>query len=61
MTKNNKAPGPDDLCSEILELIDENNLKILEVVFNNLYPTGIYPEGWLKSTFTTLPKKTNDM
>ena len=42
MAMNSKTPGTDDLCREILKLIDEDNLKILKVVFNNIYSnTGI--------------------
>lgn len=58
-SKNNKAPGPDEIPSEILKLLDERGITTLHKIFNIIYETGHYPEQWLCSTFIPLPKKTN--
>jgi len=58
-SKNNKAVGPDNIPVELLKLINDDNIKILEKLFNNIYNTGIFPEDWLTSTFIALPKKAN--
>lgn len=58
-TKNGKATGPDDLCVEILKLLDDENISLLLKLFNRIYNTGEVPRQWLQSTFVTLPKKSN--
>ncbi|XP_075151162.1 uncharacterized protein LOC142225273 [Haematobia irritans] len=55
--KDKKACGPDEIPSEILKLIDSENMDLLTKLFNNIYDTGQYPQEWLKSTFITIPKK----
>ncbi|XP_055373661.1 craniofacial development protein 2-like [Condylostylus longicornis] len=37
LSKNNKAPGPDELPAEIFKLIDDENLEILKNIFNKIY------------------------
>ncbi|XP_030765797.1 uncharacterized protein LOC115889859 [Sitophilus oryzae] len=50
---------PDDMYSETFHLINEQNLKTIVQLFNNIYDTGYIPEDWLRSTFITLPKSSN--
>jgi len=57
--KNKKAPGPDNIHSEVLKLIDENGVCFLTELFNRIYDTGTIPSDWLHSTFITIPKKNN--
>lgn len=59
LSKNNKAPGPDQIPIEILKLIKEEQIAILVDLYNSVYNTGIIPKEWLQSTFVTLPKKAN--
>ncbi|XP_060519890.1 uncharacterized protein LOC132698058 [Cylas formicarius] len=44
LSKNNKAVGPDEVPAEIIKLIDDDNLSLLEVVFNKIYSTGRYAD-----------------
>uniref|UniRef100_A0A8D8XEP5 Craniofacial development protein 2 n=1 Tax=Cacopsylla melanoneura TaxID=428564 RepID=A0A8D8XEP5_9HEMI len=55
--KDGKAVGLDEVPTEILKLLDEEQTKILTTIFNNIYSTGKIPPEWLKSEFITLPKK----
>ncbi|KAI5746880.1 hypothetical protein M8J77_008501 [Diaphorina citri] len=57
--KAGKALGPDELPGDVLKLIEEEHLGTLTLLLNQIYKTGIIPREWLKSTFITLPKKTN--
>lgn len=57
--KNNKTPGPDCIHSELLKLINDDNIGYLTTLFNKIYNTGEFPQEWLKSTFIPIPKKAN--
>lgn len=60
--KNGKAVGPDGIHAETLKLIsseDGEGLSLLTSLFNMIYRTGKIPSVWLKSTFVTLPKRSN--
>lgn len=57
--KNKKACGPDEIPAELLKMLQANGKQYLLQMFNKIYETGIIPEDWLKSTFITLPKKSN--
>uniref|UniRef100_A0A8D8M2B6 Craniofacial development protein 2 n=1 Tax=Cacopsylla melanoneura TaxID=428564 RepID=A0A8D8M2B6_9HEMI len=58
-SKTKKAPGPDDVPTELLKIMDDNGLEVLVDLFNSMYDLGSIPKEWLTSTFITLPKKTN--
>uniref|UniRef100_A0A8D8YBA7 Craniofacial development protein 2 n=3 Tax=Cacopsylla melanoneura TaxID=428564 RepID=A0A8D8YBA7_9HEMI len=55
--KDGKAVGLDEVPTEILKLLNEEQTKIITTIFNNIYSTGKIPPEWLKSEFITLPKK----
>uniref|UniRef100_A0A8D8SXR8 Craniofacial development protein 2 n=1 Tax=Cacopsylla melanoneura TaxID=428564 RepID=A0A8D8SXR8_9HEMI len=55
--KDGKAPGPDEVQTEILKLLEENFIIELTNIYNNIYNSGIIPHHWLKSEFIVLPKK----
>lgn len=57
--KLRKAPGPDEVPSELLKLLEDEGVDLLVDLFNTIYKTGNIPEQWLTSTFITLPKKKN--
>ena len=44
---------------ELLKLLDDNSLRTLVKMFNQIYDTGQYPRQWLTSIFVPLPKKAN--
>jgi|UniRef100_A0A2S2QDY4 hypothetical protein len=54
--KNGKSPGPDNLHSEFLKLLNMEGIIWLTRVFNNIYSAGKLLTQWLKSIFIALPK-----
>jgi len=57
--KLRKAPGPDEVRSELLKLLEDERIDLLVDLFKTVYKTRNIPEQWLKSAFITLPKKKN--
>lgn len=55
--KSGKAAGPDNVYTEMLKLLDQENLQRLTDLFNKIYSSGTYPRDWLKSVFIPIPKK----
>ncbi|XKL62714.1 hypothetical protein PGB90_002547 [Kerria lacca] len=52
-----KAPGPDDIISKPLKLLNKDNIKKLSLIYNRIYSSGIVSEEWLQSKFILIPKK----
>ncbi|KAL1447598.1 hypothetical protein WDU94_009869 [Cyamophila willieti] len=57
--KERKAVGPDEIPTDILKLLDGENLRWITNVFNKIYNSGTIPQEWLRSEFIILPKKPN--
>ena len=55
---NNKAVGHHNLPAELLKTGNEELLKILCQLCNQILKTGKWPTDWRKSLFITLPKVT---
>ena len=55
-TKASKAPGPDELTLEMIQVLGEDGLHMLTSLFNALYGIGKIPKEWKCSTFITLRK-----
>lgn len=49
--KTDKTPGPDNLPTDLLKLVEEDYIDKLTDLFKKIYKTGILPNEWLKSTF----------
>ncbi|KAG5887136.1 hypothetical protein JTB14_024245 [Gonioctena quinquepunctata] len=52
-----RALGLDETPTELLKLIDENNMKIVVKLFNGVYNTEIIPSDWSKPTYVAIPRK----
>jgi len=52
-----KAPGEDGITGEHLKVLDEENLKVLTTMLNDIYNTGIIPKDLKQSVFVKIPKK----
>jgi Reverse transcriptase (RNA-dependent DNA polymerase) len=55
--KDGKVCGLDEIPTELLKLLDEEQMKKVTRIFNAIYTAGEIPTDWLKSEFVTLPKK----
>ena len=56
-TKNNKAPGPDELKVELIKCLEDFGVQKLTEIINDIYNSGAIPEDLSRSIFVTLPKK----
>ncbi|GJQ71797.1 hypothetical protein Trydic_g11484 [Trypoxylus dichotomus] len=56
--KESKAPGPDNIQTELLKLFVERTIRIITQFFNRICHTGEIPTEWLKSEFVAIPQKT---
>ena len=55
--KKNKAHGPDDISVSMIQLC-ENELCIpLQIIFQNIIDTGIFPDQWKEANVTPVHKK----
>ncbi|GFS22699.1 craniofacial development protein 2-like [Elysia marginata] len=54
--KNGKAPGLDNISTEILKALGDFGIVKLPEIFNHIYDSGHLPEDLLQSVFITLPK-----
>ncbi|GFS27019.1 endonuclease-reverse transcriptase [Elysia marginata] len=55
--KNGKAPGLDNISTEMLKALGGFGIIKLTEIFNHIYDSGHLPEDLLQSVFITLPKK----
>uniref|UniRef100_A0A8D9A4P5 Craniofacial development protein 2 n=1 Tax=Cacopsylla melanoneura TaxID=428564 RepID=A0A8D9A4P5_9HEMI len=53
---NGKSCGDDNIPSEFIKLLNENEIIHLTNLMNAIYQTGHIPDDFLQSTFITLPK-----
>ena len=59
-TKKGKAPGPDDLVNEILQLLDMDGEERLLRFYNQVWDTGDTPEQWSHATVVSIYKGKGD-
>ncbi|KAL6419270.1 hypothetical protein ACFW04_013999 [Cataglyphis niger] len=58
-SKTNKAVGPDEIPTNLLKLLEKEEIAILHKIFNTIYDTGTYPAQWLTLCFVPLSKKSD--
>ena len=56
-TKGGKAPGEDNITSEMWKALGPFGVEKLTLLFNSIYDTGQFPDDLVKSIFLPLPKK----
>ena len=56
-TKGGKAPGEDQITSEMWKALGSFGTDKLTKLFNHIYDTGQFPDDLVKSIFIPLPKK----
>ena len=55
--KNGKATGSDEISTEILRALDDQNINVITNLCNIMYNSGVIPTDLKQSIFITLPKK----
>ena len=55
--KNNKAPGEDGICAEMLKAEEEATPKVLQHILQDIWEKESVPESWRKGIIVKLPKK----
>ena len=55
--KNNKAPGEDGICAEMIKAEETITPKILQQIFQKIWDTEDIPISWKKGLIVKLPKK----
>ena len=46
---SNRSPGPDGICIEMIKVTLNDTLPFLNLLFNKIYDTGIFPSEWSKN------------
>ena len=54
------ATGPDEIHYQMLKHLPENSLSTLLYIFNTIWTTGVFPEGWRLATVIPIPKPGKD-
>lgn len=49
ISQNKESNGPDNVPTELLQMIHEDHISALIKFFNDMYTTGEIPEEWLRS------------
>ena len=55
--KKEKATGSDDISTEMLRALDDENIDVITSLCNSIYNSGVIPTDLKQSIFRTLPKK----
>ena len=55
--KKAKAPGSDEISTELLKTLDDQNIAVITNLCNIIYNSGAIPSDLKQSIFITLPKK----
>ena len=55
--KNNKAPGPDGITTEMIKALDDFGIEKITILANEVYDNGKIPEDLSRSIFIMIPKK----
>ena len=55
--KPNKACGPDGIAPGALKLFTPAWIVLLAALFNNIFSSGVYPQGWTTANLFTIHKK----
>ena len=57
--KTNKSPGADNVNAELIQCGGEDTVKILHMLCNLIFRSGVWPTQWTESILIPIPKKMN--
>ena len=55
----NKASGGDGIPVELLQILEDDAMKVLHSIYQQIWKTQQWPQEWKKPVFTPSPKKGN--
>ena len=56
----NKASGSDGIPVEFFQILEDDAVKVLHSICQQIWKTQQWPQDWKKSVFIPIPKKDND-
>ena len=58
-TTTNKASGGDGIPVELFQILNNDALKVLHSIYQQIWETQQWPQDWKSSVFIPIPKKSN--
>ena len=55
----NKASGGDGIPVELFEILEDDAVKVLHSICQQIWKTQQWPKDWKRSVFIPIPKKSN--
>ena len=55
----NKASGGDEIPVELFQILDDDAMKVLLSICQQIWKTQQWPQDWKRSVFISIPKKDN--
>ena len=55
----NKASGEDGIPVELFKILEDDAVKVLHSICQQIWKTQQWPQGWKMSVFIPVPKKGN--
>ena len=55
----NKASGGDDIPAELFQIVNDDAVKVLHSICQQIWKTQQWPQDWKRSVFISIPKKGN--
>ena len=55
----NKASGGDRILVELFQILNDNAVKVLHSICQQIWKTEQWPQDWKRSVFIPIPKKSN--
>ena len=55
----NKASGGDGIPAELFQILKDDAVKVPHSIYQQIWKTQQWPQGWKRSVFILIPKKDN--
>ena len=55
----NKASGGDGIPVELFQILEDDSMKVLHSIYQQIWKTQQWPQDWKRSVFIPVPKKGN--
>ena len=55
----NKASGGDGIPAELFQVLEDDAVKVLHSLYQQIWKTQQWPQDWKRSVFISIPKESN--